>query len=129
MAQQSETAAVDQNLQQVYERLRDIMIPYANDLDLKKDAPGELYIDTNHLMANDKPLFFGAVRINKRYVSYHLMPVYVNTALLDNISAGLRKRMQGKSCLNFTTIDEELFAELSLLTRAGHEFYRRQGYL
>ena len=113
----------------VYEELRDIMIPYANDLDLKKDAPGSLYIDTNHIMKNSKPLFFGAVQIKKRYVSYHLMPIYVNPKLLKDVSAGLKKRMQGKSCLNFTGIDEALFAELKMLTRAGYEYYRQQGYL
>ncbi len=113
----------------VFERLREIMIPYANDLDLKKDVSGSLYIDTNHIMQNKKPLFFGAVRINKRYVSYHLMPLYVNPALLHNMSAELQERMKGKSCLNFSENDEKLFAELSLLTRAGYEYYRQQGYV
>lgn len=119
----------DKDFEDVFERLREIMISYANDLDLKKDVPGSLYIDTNHIMPNEKPLFFGAVKINKRYVSYHLMPVYVNPRLLRNVSGKLKKRMQGKSCLNFTIVDDELFSELSLLTRAGFEFYRQQGYL
>jgi len=117
------------DFEKVYERLREIMIPFANDLDLKSDVPGSMYIDTNHIMQNKKPLFFGAVRINKRYVSYHLMPIYVNPALLKNVSAELKKRMQGKSCLNFTERDEDLFAELTLLTRAGYEYYRHKGYV
>jgi len=119
----------DKDFETVYERLREIMIPYANDLDLKQDAPGVLYIDTNHIMQNSKPLFFGAVQIKKRYVSFHLMPIYVNPNLLRNVSVALLKRMQGKSCLNFTAVDEDLFAELAMLTRAGYEYYRQQGYL
>ena len=41
----------------------------------------------------------------------------------------LRKRMQGKSCFNFTTIDEELFDELSVITAKDREMYAAQGWL
>jgi hypothetical protein len=41
----------------------------------------------------------------------------------------LRKRMQGKSCFNFTKIDEELFDELSVITAKGREMYAAWGWL
>ena len=46
-----------------------------------------------------RPLFAAAVQIKKSYVSFHLMPVYANPALLDSLSPALRKRMQGKALL------------------------------
>jgi hypothetical protein len=76
-----------------------------------------------------KPLFFGAVQTNKSYVSYHLMPVYVNADLLDGISGSLQKRMQGKSCFNFKAIDADLFSELAALTRSGYDYYVGKGYI
>lgn len=121
--------AAETKLDEVFEKLREILIPYANDLDLKKDTSDSVYIDTLHIMKNKKPLFFGAVQIKKRYVSYHLMPVYVSPNLLDSVSDELRKRMQGKSCFNFNKIDSNLFEELKQLTRLGHEFYRKEGYV
>ena len=39
--------------------------------------------------------------------------------LLDSISDNLRKRMQGKSCFNFSKQDPDLFDELAALTRTG----------
>lgn len=69
-----------------------------------------------------RDVWFGGVQVRKRYVSYHLMPVYVFPDLLDGISEGLRKRMQGKSCFNFALIDERLFDELEQMTERG---YRR----
>ncbi len=48
------------------------------------------------------------------------MPVYVNPALLEAISPELRKRMQGKSCFNFKTIDMQLFEELAALTYVAY---------
>jgi hypothetical protein len=48
-------------------------------------------------------------------VSYYLMPVYVDPCLLDGISENLKRRMQGKSCFNFTETDQPLFKELTRL--------------
>ena len=41
-----------------------------------------------------RPLFAAAVQVRKSYVSYHLMPIYMNPALMATVSAALRKRMQ-----------------------------------
>ena len=73
--------------------------------------------------------WFGAARIGKRYVSYHLMPVYVFPDLLNEISPELKKRMQGKSCFNFTHVDEMLFQELAGLTERSHTRYKEEGFL
>lgn len=113
---------------EVFVRLSALLRPYMAELDCKSDAPDRLYIDTHHIMKNKKPLFFGSVEIRKAYVSYHLMPVYVNPALLKGMSADLEKRMQGKSCFNFKTVDDVLFEELGALTEAGYNEYRRQAF-
>lgn len=60
--------------------------------------------------------FAAGTRVGKRYVSYYLMPVYAKPELLDGISPELQGRMQGKSCFNFSRVDEGLFAELDALT-------------
>ena len=66
-----------------------------------------------------QPMWFGAVRVGKAYVSFHLMPLYMNPALVKMISTALKKRMQGKTCFNFTRIPEpELLRELEQLTAA-----------
>jgi len=113
----------------VFLSLRAIMAPYAAALDVTKDDESELCLYTRHVMKNKKALFFGAVQIRKAYVSYHLMPVYVKPALLATLSTELRKRMQGKSCFNFSAIDERLFKELSKLTKAAYSSYEEEGFL
>lgn len=115
------------DLNPVFAALKAIMAPCAARLDPKKDDATELYVDTRHLQKNKKPLFFGAVQIKKSFVSYHLMPVYLQPGLLDGLSPGLRSRMQGKSCFNFAEVDPVLFQELAALTEAGFESYRAQG--
>jgi hypothetical protein len=66
------------------------------------------------------PVQLGSVRVGKAYVSFHLMPLYMNEALSGTITPALKKRMQGKSCFNFKTPpDAESIAELERLTREG----------
>lgn len=117
------------DLVQVFEALKALMQPFAEKLVCKIDLPGNLYLDTGHIMKNSKPLFFGAVQIRKNYVSYHLMPVYVSPDLVQGVSEALRKRMQGKSCFNFRSINDELFAELGRLTQSGYDYYVAEGYI
>lgn len=119
--------ATDKNA--VFQALKEIISGYGHHLDLVTDDDLSYYLNTRHIMKNKKPMFFGAVQIKKSYVSYHLMPVYVDPSLLDSISEPLKKRMQGKSCFNFKSVDKDLFGELALLTESGYQSYVQAGYV
>ena len=113
----------------VFQDLKETMSSYCEYLDLVADDEVSYYLNTHHIMKNKKPMFFGAVQIKKNYVSYHLMPVYVDPTLLDDISDSLKKRMQGKSCFNFKNVEKDLFKELALLTEAAYQSYVQAGYV
>ena len=51
------------------------------------------------------------------------MPVYASPDLDEALSPDSPPRKQGKSCFNFTTVDEPLFAELAGVMAAGFERY------
>ena len=113
------------DLEAIQDRLREILAPYRDSLVATKDGPGGLSLEIPGL--EGKPWgYVAGIRVGKRYVSFYLMPVYASPELAASISPSLRKRMQGKSCFNFTTIDENLFIELADLTRRGVEGYRAQ---
>lgn len=105
----------------VFARLKGILEPYEPQLKLDNVTAHSYSLNAPVLGPNKKPLFFGAVQTKKNYVSYYLMPVYMYPDLLDGISEGLRKRMQGKSCFNFKKADETLFSELEALTKRSFE--------
>jgi len=114
---------------EVFQSLKEILAPYAKELVIVTDQDDNFYLDTSFLMKNKKPMYFGSIKVNKKYVSFHLMPVYVFPDLLKGISPELRRRMQGKSCFNFKTVDSQLFKELSQLTKSGFAEYKKAGYL
>ncbi|HYF79500.1 MAG TPA: hypothetical protein VD973_20535 [Symbiobacteriaceae bacterium] len=113
----------------VFQALRALLAPHAPRLLVKTDTAENYYLDTAIIQKNKLPLFFGAVQIKKNYVSFHLFPVYVFPELLASISPELRKRMQGKSCFNFTAVDEPLLEELGRLTDAGMRRFEEAGYV
>jgi hypothetical protein len=100
----------------VFAALAGLLRGHADGMSIRTDAPGHLYVELAGASPKARPRFFGAVQVKKSYVSYHLMPVYEDPGLLDGISPGLRRRMQGKSCFNFTVVDAALLQELDALT-------------
>ncbi|HTG91572.1 MAG TPA: hypothetical protein VL866_03200 [Pyrinomonadaceae bacterium] len=102
-----------------FARLKEILAAYEGKLNVVADTRDYYALETDHVLRNKRRLYFGGVRRGKAYVSFHLMPVYACPEITEKISADLKKRMQGKSCFNFTSPDEKLFNELRKLTKAG----------
>ncbi len=113
----------------IFKRLRGIMAEHVGHLDIVHDRDDYYYVDTHHIQKNKKPLYFGGVKLQKKYVSYYLMPVYGNPELTEGISAELTNRRQGKSCFNFKAEDEALFAEIAELTKQSVEDFKSQGFI
>ena len=106
--------------QAVHDRLRDIILKHRSDLAVTKDGPAGMAVEVPGL--EGKPWgYVAGTRVGKSYVSYYLMPVYATPGLQETLSPQLRKRMQGKSCFNFTKVDDALIRELEGLTARSVE--------
>jgi hypothetical protein len=115
----------EKDFSQVFQDLKGVMQPYEKELVLNKDEPNNYYLNVHHKREDGYQGAFGGVEIKKNYVSYHLMPVYAYPELLETITATLKKRMQGKSCFNFTKMDAETLKELESLTKQGFEAFKK----
>ena len=104
----------------LFERFKSMLAPYAKRLHVSSDTPSMYGLDMAPESERAPSTWFAGTRLGKRYVSYYLMPIYVQPSLLDGISPELRRRMQGKSCFNFTTIPgPEVLRELTALSEAS----------
>ena len=117
------------NFDEVFAELKSIFKPYVKKMDVASDTGTYYLLNTRQIMKNKQPLCFGGVRLGKNYVSFYLMSVYASPELLKAMSPELKRRMQGKSCFNFKTVDKELFKELSELTKAGAAKFTDLEYL
>lgn len=117
-------SAANAEFQGAFTGLKKILLRHTDHLEVLTDKPGNYYLKVKSVLYRGKPLWFGGVQIMKNYVSFHLMPVYMNPTLQKQISPELKKRMQGKACFNFTAPDEKLFGELAKLTETGLKHFR-----
>ena len=115
--------------EQVFERLKNLFEAAKGDAVTLEDSEKSYMLNTPYSKKYGKVIYLGGVRIQKNYVSFYLMPVYIFPDLLIGVSPRLLKHMQGKSCFNFKTIDEGLFSELSALAQDGIEQFRKDGLL
>jgi len=125
----NDSANKPKDLEPVFARLKQILDCCKDGWVLKGDPQRYTYLESTTAICRGKPLWFGAVRMGKNYVSFHLMPVYACPELLQGMSPALKKRMQGKACFNFTTVDEKLMGELETLTTAGAAKFQSKKFL
>ena len=112
-----------------FDGLKKVMAAFEPQLHVAADEPKKYYLVTKSKSWRGGPMYFGAVILGRAYVSYHLMAIYACPDLAEMLSPELKRRMQGKSCFNFRSVDDALFAELGELTRAGLGKYRAKNWL
>ena len=114
--------------------LKAVLAKYEKQLALKADSAAGYSVDSKvpppFPQHKGQPLAFGAVRVGKGYVSFHLLPVYMCPELIAFITPALKKRMQGKACFNFKALPApDLLSDLELLTKASTEAWQERGWL
>jgi hypothetical protein len=117
------------DLQPVFKQLRVVMQKYATDLQVIKDSDGHYSLNGDYSEQCKKVIWFGGVKRMKNYVSYHLIAVYAFPEVRAELSPDLQQRMQGKSCFNFTRLDEPLLDELSRVTARSVQVFRKAKWL
>ncbi len=116
-------------LADVFSALRPILQRNAGRLVVTEDSATRYCLQGGAHPKHKTPMAIAWVEIGKNYVSFHHMGVYARPDLLEGISKKLKARMQGKSCFNFTSVDEPLFAELEALTIRAFEAFRQLPFM
>jgi hypothetical protein len=118
----------------VFATLKGVLSKRAKKLAVKNDTSAQYSLVTKapspFPQHKGQPMWFAEVKLGKAYVSFHLVPVYMNPALSGTISPALKKRMQGMACFNFKNPpDDEQLAELNRLTDAALKDWGAKNYL
>jgi|KBSMisStandDraft_5_1062788.scaffolds.fasta_scaffold114240_4 hypothetical protein len=114
---------------ETFSALRAILQRRTGKLVVSEDGATRFCLEGGLHPKHRKPMPIAWVEIGKNYVSFHHMGVYARPDLLKTVSKKLKARMQGKSCFNFTSVDEPLFAELEELTVSAFEAFQKLPYM
>lgn len=77
----------------VYSALLDLLRAYEDRLVLKTANTGYQFLESRLPTYKNRPMFFAAVRAGRSYVSYHLLPLYMDPKMVKIVPPGLKKRM------------------------------------
>ena len=110
----------------MFAALHPLLARHADTLNIVKDEPGDLQVQTRKLGPSGTAMSFGAVRLGPESVRFQLMPIHSHPAVIADLSADLRERMRGGGSFEFTpqTLTPQLLEELSALVDGGLALYR-----
>jgi hypothetical protein len=109
----------------IFVALKRVMAEHENLFAVQKDTSTEYSLVTKlpspFPQHKRHPMWFGAVKTGKAYISFHPMPLYLCPALDREISPVLQKLIKGKTCFNFKSVPN------SQLNRGSEEIDTNSG--
>lgn len=118
-----------ETLDDVFAALHPLLARHADTLNIVKDEPGDLQVQTRKLGPSGTAMSFGAVKLRAESVRLQLMPVHSHPAVIEHLSEALRSRMRGGGTFEFTpeALTPDVLAELSALVDGALDRYRSDG--
>ncbi|MEW6093701.1 MAG: DUF1801 domain-containing protein [Chloroflexota bacterium] len=76
-----------------------------------------------------KEIFFSGLIIQKDFVGFYFMPVYVETEIKKIFSPELLKLLKGKSCFHIKKLTPELIQQVEEALHFGFSLYQERGWV
>jgi hypothetical protein len=121
------------DLQAIFDTLKPLLQAYQPPLAPKADAATSFDLWSFKALEIEgrkrKEVFFAALIIQKSYVGFYFMPVYVNSELVTVFQPELLRCLKGKSCFHIKKLDETLLAQIESALKIGFEMYQQRGWV
>ncbi len=75
-----------------------------------------------------KEVYFAGLIIQKSYVGFYYMPIYVHTELRTAFEPELLKLLKGKSCFHIKANDPVLLEQIRTALQIGFKIYQQNGW-
>jgi hypothetical protein len=73
-------------------------------------------------------IFFAGLMIQKSYVGFYFMPVYVQPEIKEIFAPELLNLLKGKSCFHIKSLTPELLTSIEASLKAGFACYQARGW-
>ncbi|HOI87687.1 MAG TPA: hypothetical protein PLV51_07500 [Lentimicrobium sp.] len=122
------------DLSLIFHQLRNLMKPFETgtikarvDEEKRYDLWSEKKVVIEGRKRND--VYFAGLVIQRNYVGFYFMPVYVDEDLKTVFKPELLKLLKGKSCFHVKKTDDELSLQIADALRTGYDLYRKRGWI
>jgi hypothetical protein len=76
-----------------------------------------------------KGVYLAGLVIQKSFVGFYYMPIYVHTELKTVLAPELIKLLKGKSCFHIKKLDEALPGQIRAALETGYKFYQQNDWI
>jgi hypothetical protein len=124
-----------ENLSALYEELCRLLAPYEKRGALVKRTRGDGKMELiSHKEVEiggrkRKDLSFVSLEIQKNFVGFYYMPVYMNPVIRARLKPDLLRCLKGKACFHIKKHDPQLFAEISEALEMGYACFEKFGWV
>ena len=118
----------------IFEAIKKLMTPYAKGhLQLRGGEGGQVVLLSDKEVVIDgrkrEGLWFVSALIQKGYVGFYYMPVYMNEPVRRQLPAEFLKCLKGKACFHIKKNDPLLFDQIKEALQIGFDCWRKNGWI
>jgi hypothetical protein len=137
--QTKNNAKQSESLESVYERLSEMLSLHSPpfrfvDFDVRDKKGVQIVVPKPVAIPGaygGKPtdLMMAAAILQKGYVGFYLMCIYMNEPVKKKLSPALLKLLKDKACFYVTSLDASLEKDIEAALEAGTKYYRERGWV
>ena len=118
----------------LFDALKKLLLPFVIDpIKLRGGESGQMMLVSEKEIVIDgrkkNELWFAGLLIQKGYVGFYFMPVYVETEIKKIFKPELLNLLKGKSCFHIKKLDKELEVQIKSALQMGYDLYKKNGWL
>ena len=76
-----------------------------------------------------KDVAMASIILQKGYVGFYFLPVYLNPAVQKKLSPALRKLLKGKTCFYIRGLSPELLKDVEAALEIGRADFEKRGWI
>ena len=116
-----------------FSELKSLLLAYAPPLTPKMDTERSFDLWSQKDLVIEgrkrKEVYFAGLIIQKSYVGFYFMPVYVETEMQAFFPPELLRHLKGKSCFHIKTLTPELREQIRAVLQRGFALYQQRGWV
>ena len=118
----------------IFQEIKNLLMAYAKgNLVVRGGEGGQVAVVNETELIIDgkkrKEFWFAAALVQKGYVGFYFMPVYVCEPRKNSMPNELMKTLKGKSCFHITKHDPLIMVQIKEALKLGYEDYKKRGWV
>lgn len=131
----ADKSAGQPELVKIFDAIKKMMLPYdkKGTLILHAGTGGQANLVSHKAVEIEgrkkTEMWFVSALVQKGYVAFHYLPIYMNQSMGELFSPALMKCLKGKACFHIKKNDPEILAEVQKAIKIGYEVYQKRGWV